>query len=40
MERIDILTQALSMSFDLGARVVIVQAGGFPIATRLPPLGI
>jgi sugar phosphate isomerase/epimerase len=30
MERIDILTQALTLSFELGARVVIVQAGRLP----------
>jgi L-ribulose-5-phosphate 3-epimerase len=36
MERIDILTQALSMSFDLGAHVVIVQAGRIPDSDETP----
>jgi sugar phosphate isomerase/epimerase len=36
MERIDILTQALSLSFDLGARIVIVQAGHLPEGDETP----
>jgi sugar phosphate isomerase/epimerase len=36
MERIDILTQALTLSFDLGARIVIVQAGRLPENEELP----
>jgi L-ribulose-5-phosphate 3-epimerase len=36
MERIDILTQALTLSFDMGARVVIVQAGRIPDGDKTP----
>ena len=36
MERIDILTQALTLSFDLGARIVIVQAGPVPENDETP----
>ena len=36
MERIDIVTQALALSFDLGARIVIVQAGRLPESEESP----
>jgi L-ribulose-5-phosphate 3-epimerase len=36
MERIDILTQALTLSFDLGARIVVVQAGHLPESEESP----
>lgn len=36
MERIDILTQALSLSFELGARTVVVQAGRLPESEEAP----
>src|SRR5262249_32453098 len=36
MERIDILMQALTLSFDMGARVVIVQAGPIPANDEAP----
>lgn len=36
MERIDILTQALTLSFDLGARIVVVQAGHLPESEETP----
>ncbi len=36
MERIDILTKALTLSFDLGPRVVVVQAGRLPESDESP----